>query len=551
MNKHLLLLILTAVAILVPFTNRAFFIDDWYHYTIADQIIKDPLRPYSFTGYEVSGPMQGWEKGKLPWMVNPPGMHYSVALLMKIVGVTDQNVTDRAWRLRLLFFIFPVLSVVFMYYISTRFVNKPVYATLLFMFTPAFWVTSTGLLIDTVLLTFYLASILTFIKSCETDNRLWPILCGTCVALTFMSKYTGLSVVPVIGIYLIINHDTVFGGSRKLWRFGWILLIPLAVFIGWYWLNVRIYGSSHFFSALKVDVVRSGNLWIKILTLLIFFSGSLMFPVTALFLVNKTKKFVYFVAVGTAGLMTVFMLPDVGGFTLVQSIMNTVFILTTMTFLYIIISRFFVPAESADKRYLFSVCWVILLFLMMIKTMSWLAVRCFLIFLPPAVFLFIYMAEYHNLKKPVMYLVLGLTFVTGFVITYTDYVQAEVCRLIRKDLVNYQMAGPAGKKYFYGNSFVGYFRYLSEIGWSPAMTGTKLVRGDVLLVSSISFPVSKSGLPVLDRCTLENIFDYKTFLPVRVMSIDDCAGLYCSFFGNLPFVFSTKPVERFYLYKIG
>ena len=83
---HIVLISILVIGLLLPFSNRAFFIDDVYHFKIAKEIIKNPLRPYDFEGDEISGKMKGWGKGELPWLVNPPLMHYLLAVAIKIFG---------------------------------------------------------------------------------------------------------------------------------------------------------------------------------------------------------------------------------------------------------------------------------------------------------------------------------------------------------------------------------------------------------------------------------------------------------------------------------
>jgi len=471
-------------------------------------------------------------------------MHYILAGFMKILSIDNSNILEKAWQLRLLFIIFPLLSVVFMYYLAKRFTKSPGYVTMLFIVTPVFWVTSISLLIDTVLLTFFLAAMVVFFKSQENDGYFRYILCGLLAGMAFLVKYTGISVLAVITAYLLLNHKKIRNYSRVVL----IYIMWLLVFVIWYWVNMKTYGSSHFFSSLKVDVVGSGTLWIKIVSLLIFFSGSLIFPVFS-FAFAAGKKYAVFLIVSVSGLMLLFLSPQSGGFTFVQSCMNTMFILTTITFLYIIILLFLRFKNSLNTDDIFVACWLGILFLMMLKTMNWLAVRYFLLFIPPAVILFIRIIELRGSKKTVVVLSLIITFIFGFSVTYSDYIQAGVCKRIDTDLSAMKLN--ASGKWFYGNSFLGYYGYLTHSGWLPANIDITLKKNDLFIVPAMkSFPIGKFGLPKIKKVKLLNTFEYNTRFPVRIMNNADCAGLYCSFFGNLPFSFSNGPLEKFYLYRV-
>ena len=251
-THEIVFVVIIITGLLLPFSNRAFFIDDLYHFTVAEHILKAPLRPYDFTGEEITGKMKGWEKGQIPWLLNPPLMHYFLALSIKIFG-------DNLTLIRISFIIFPIISAISVYFLAKEFTDYALLTTLLTIFTPAFMVTSMGLLIDSVLLTFYLLTITLFIIGHNKNNITLLILSAFCMGLTMLIKYTGISVIFIIIFWIIYKSREI-----KNWKLYLIyFLIPILLFLMWSIWNLVTYGGIHIIECLKHELINSDVLWVK------------------------------------------------------------------------------------------------------------------------------------------------------------------------------------------------------------------------------------------------------------------------------------------------
>src|SRR5947209_4020398 len=108
-RKACLLLAVLLLSISLPFIGRAYFVDDYYHITMAEWIAHHPLRPYDFIANDEGPNNKGWERGHPPRMVNPPLFHYLMAAVIRTWG-------DESWKLRMVAIVFSVFSLWGMYF---------------------------------------------------------------------------------------------------------------------------------------------------------------------------------------------------------------------------------------------------------------------------------------------------------------------------------------------------------------------------------------------------------------------------------------------------
>jgi len=529
---------LLVIFALLPFSNKPFFIDDYYHYLMARGIINNPLRPYDFLSDDDGHDNPAWEYGALPRMVNPPLTHYCLALVIRIFGKTE-----RAAHIGFMFF--AVASALLFLFISEKFLSPPypLIAALLFAFNPVFWITSNGLMLDSVKLTFYLASLASLISATEKNNSwLLPALAGFFMGLAILAKYTAFSVIPVSFIYLVMFDDK---WKKKLFVFA----VPFLMLFLWSWWNIRAYGSPHLTSALKRTVSTSMDL--KILVAMVFFSGGLIFVsgiVPAFISSFKNYKTILALsAVIFLGGVWLFSSP-VGGFSFTHSILLSLWVVASTDFLVAVGSLW----RNFDKKDRFLAAWFILVFITMLPAMSWTAGRYFMVLIPPAALLFVRMVclvlPSQNQQKSLLASTTVITFIMGLLLAVTDYTQAGVYKKIRSDL-NSDGVRPA---YFKSDIFSGITGYLKSDGWRIVVPGEDVLKpGDLFLIGYISTPVAWIKEPEIQgRLELIKVYEYKTKLPFRVLSVPDSAGFYATCWGALPWSVSRLPLERYKLYLV-
>jgi len=216
------LLLLTA-ACLVPFAGKAFFIDDTLFLRAAQQIQKHPLDFYGFS--------MNWYGYTTPMTVafdNPPLTSYYIALMAWLLGWSE-----RALHVA---FLLPALAAVWgVFALAKHYCTRPFTAALIALLTPVFLISATSVMCDVMYLAFWVWTLVWFERGLRTESRAAFVISGTMAGLALLTKYPGLSLVPLLLAY-------------GLWvkrRPGWWLvapLIPLLFAAGYQWLTFRLYG---------------------------------------------------------------------------------------------------------------------------------------------------------------------------------------------------------------------------------------------------------------------------------------------------------------------
>ncbi len=217
-------LLLLTLLCLLPFTDKAIHIDDPLFIWTAKQITKHPLNPYGFSviGYWHADPM---------WQIqqNPPFASYYMALIAFIGGWSE-----RALHLG---FIVPALGVILgTYHLALQLTKKPLLAAAATLLTPGFLVSATGLMCDTIMLAIWVLAIVLWIKGLEEPLRpLYLATAGVLIALSALTKYFGMSLIPLLLVYSLVRRHTFRG---------WIayLVIPVVILGAYEFYTHEVFG---------------------------------------------------------------------------------------------------------------------------------------------------------------------------------------------------------------------------------------------------------------------------------------------------------------------
>ncbi|MGQ0644127.1 MAG: ArnT family glycosyltransferase [Elusimicrobiota bacterium] len=532
---------LLAVALGLPFIGRAYFVDDHYHLLMARGLLESPLRPYDFLADDAGPDNVGWERGQPPRMVNPPLHHYFLGVLWKAGG-------GRLWFVRLGNLMFAALGAVFIYLLARRFYLPPGPVTVLAVLSPAFWLSSHALLIDTTLLVFFLAALWLWIEGLEKNSRPALAGAGVLVGLAILTKYTGGFVGILCGLWWLLQPR-----ERRRWTDLLFLAIPALMLGLWSWWNVAGYGAPHILAAAK----RTGNSlrWGHVLVFLTFFGGVFLFPLASWFWGRRLNRRLFWTtALISAGLALVLAGPR-GGFSPGQAVLMAALAGGALLFLAQL-PREGLRIQPADG---FLAAWLFLGTAQMMFVMGWVAARYYLTLLPPAVFLFYRVAQKIYRHAPsglnrFQTAVGAVLFLFSLGLAWADYAQAETSRRIVEDtrrdgLPESPSADPGGPRrcFYLGDSFTG--SYLKYAGWLPAFEDTDLRPGDLLLSQEVTMPrwwfraMPRRFRPVKS-------YSYESRWPLRVMDNHGAAGFYASAWGPLPFTFSRSPLERYWLLEV-
>lgn len=188
-----LLLTFATFACLLPFSNKAFHIDDPLYIWTAQQIVHHPLDPYGFREiwWSTEMPMSGITE-------NPPLASYYAAVAGVLFGWSERSLH--------IAFIFPALAVVLgTYYLARRFTQFPLLAAAAALFAPGFLVSSTTVMCDVLMLAFWMLAVIFWVEGTDKGKHLYLALAGLLVTASALSKYFGVSLIPLLLAYSLLK----------------------------------------------------------------------------------------------------------------------------------------------------------------------------------------------------------------------------------------------------------------------------------------------------------------------------------------------------------
>ena len=206
----LFFILLFVIAIRLPFLNQAIQGDDDTYLTEAAHALVDPMHPsnvqYVFEGREVD----------LRGHTHPPGNAWPLAALIAIFGDV------REVPFHVAYIVWSLIAVWAMWSLAQRFSPQPVWATLLFIATPAFVVNGNSFEADLPFLACWMAAI-ALSSACSLRGRLLSIFF---MAAAAMLAYQAVLLIPILAVYLWLyrRHD----------RAAWVAIFtPAIVIVAW------------------------------------------------------------------------------------------------------------------------------------------------------------------------------------------------------------------------------------------------------------------------------------------------------------------------------
>lgn len=210
------LILLAALAIRLPFLNQAVQGDDDTYLTEASHALIDPLHPsnvkYIFEGGEVD----------LRGHTHPPGNAWPLAGLIAAFGGVREIPFHAAYL------VFSLIAAGAMWSLARRFSPQPVWATLLFLATPALVVSGNSLEADLPFLAFWMVSIAAFTAGGSRNT----ILAVAAMAMAAMMAYQAIFLIPILAVYVWL--------FRRRDRLAWMAIFTPAIVIAAWQLFTRL-----------------------------------------------------------------------------------------------------------------------------------------------------------------------------------------------------------------------------------------------------------------------------------------------------------------------
>lgn len=280
---ELLLVILLAIALMLPFIGQAIHIDAHQWVEWAQQGMEHPLWQH-FSDYDYFG--VHYET----YFDTHPRLHSLYLALF--IWLNGGEVSEP--QLHLAVMVFPLIALVSMYFLARRFKVHALLATLLLLVSPAFLVNSHLLMIDIPGLSLWLASLALFIYGVDRRSRLLLSLSALVFMLTISTYYQGISVLPLAFLYLVIQR------RFDAWTVTPIAL-PLALLLAYIAAFYAGYGRPPLFSYNEVGLPMDiKSIFVRTRGTMVMIGGALIFPLAALVIYLKGKAMKY-AALAVAG----------------------------------------------------------------------------------------------------------------------------------------------------------------------------------------------------------------------------------------------------------
>jgi 4-amino-4-deoxy-L-arabinose transferase-like glycosyltransferase len=274
-------------ACLLPFSGKAFNIDDTLFLYVARQITQHPLDPF---GFKVN-----WFLDAVPMAYetkNPPLAGYYIAAAASVVGWSE-----RALHLA---FLLPALAVVWgTYRLAQRFTSSPLLAAAATLLTPAFLVSANSVMCDTMMVALWMWAIIFWIEGLAPRKPLYLATSALLIALCALTKYFGAALILLLAAYSLAR-------LRRFGSWAWYLLAPILILTGYQHWTKTVYGLRMITSAAHHSTgmrqARQSSILAKTLVDLSFVGGCALPALTLAPLIwTRRKILAVFVASGIAG----------------------------------------------------------------------------------------------------------------------------------------------------------------------------------------------------------------------------------------------------------
>ena len=532
------LLILTAVTLgcLLPFIGKAFHIDDPLFVWCARHL---QTHPVDFYGFNVN--WEGHEAAMSSVTRNPPLACYYLALIGALAGWSEVALHAG--------FLLPALAVVIgTFFLARNFCSHPLWAALVTVTAPVFVLTGTSVMCDMMMMAFWVWSVHFWVEGLETGNapKLW--LAALLMAACSLTKYFGLSLIPLLLIYSLWKQ-------RRPGRWLACLALPVVAFASYHWLAGRLYGHGMLLGAISyaTHLRVGGDLVSKILAGLAFGGGCLVVLLPAAPCLWGTKGLVAGVVAALGIGCLVVVTGKVGIYPVVGAEkVDWLFVIQISLFVIAGISLLFLAAADLLKQrtpasaLLFF--WVMGTFIFA-SVVNWTVSGRNILPLVPAVSLLLVrrLEARRSLQGRdglrCLAVPLGVSLGVALLVTHADYVLANSARTAASVLMQ-QLSTTSSGVGFEGHW--GFQYYMEQLG------ATALDRRNLRLApnEAIVVPLRNSYLFPLPAERVELQSDYRVAGSKWLATMNPPAGYYSDGWGPLPFAFCSNPPQEYLVLRV-
>ena len=228
-RASIFILVTATLAMLLPFLDKPFHIDDPLFVWAAKHIrgnLREGRNPGDFFGFDVN-----WN-GRVQKMhevtQNPPLACYALAAASYIVGWDERGLHA--------FFLLPAIGTVLgTWVLARRMCDRPVFAGLVVVTSPVFIVSSTNVMCDTLMTCLWIWAIVLWLAGLDRSSHWRLALAAVLIALAALTKYFALCLIPLLALYTLTR-------SYRFWPYLFWLLVPVVCMYGYNAWTKEIYG---------------------------------------------------------------------------------------------------------------------------------------------------------------------------------------------------------------------------------------------------------------------------------------------------------------------
>lgn len=533
---------LLPILLLAPFAGKAFHIDDTLYLWAAKQIQVEPLNYYNTVVNE-----WGIDQPLYEVMVNPPGFPYFLALVAFLFG----------WG-ELPFHLAIALTAGLYgggtYLLACRFCARPILATLLAVFTPAFLISSTTVMTDMPMAALYVWAVLLWVLASDRKRSSLYIASMLCLSLSMLVKYSGFTAVPLLLAYSLIKE-------RKLGAWAFYLLAPVVVLLAYQIVEYQLYGRAQLLFSLdyakdaRVEPIVA--IWLKPHIAMAFAGGCIASAVLLAPALWSRR-----VLIGMAAAVGAITL---AGYPFAETLLYTTRISPSVTWLLSAQNAIFIVGgtqivaftwldlwrnRNSDSALL--VFWVLgtIAFALLI---NWsINARTLLPMAAPVAILAVRRLRHSSgefgvgRQRWICAGAVSSAAMLSLMLTWVDFRQANIARIAAEKFIEDDRQYPF---HYYFESHWGFQYYMEQAG-VPYLDDTRLRERD-RIVAPLWGSVDPDYNPAMARRVPNAGFTMQNVPWLATMHPALCAGFYSHTRGPLPFAFGPVPPEQYVVYQLG
>jgi len=533
--------LLTAATLLclLPFSGKAFNVDDPLFLWSAQQIVRHPLDPFGFRLI--------WDTTLSPMSeitLNPPLACYYAAAIGAIAGWSE--------RAQHLGFLLPALAmVVGAYRLARRFTRSPLIAAAATLLTPGTLVSATSVMCDTMMLALWIWAIIVWLEGLESGKQRLLLASSFLMAAAALTKYFAICLVPLLFAYSAAKQ-------RRLGRWAWYFVLPVFLLAGYQLWTRALYGHAMFSLALGSSPQRLTHAWYLILmapAVCASFIGGCALPALTLAPLLWPRRYILTVILLEGILAAVgwaIMGSHLAAFQLEWKIVGPQLALHVAAGVCVLALAVADLHKQRDADSLFLALWVFGTFVFT-AFLNWIInARSVLPLIPAAGILLARRLDSLGIAslKPLRTKVAAALLASGFVSFWAARADADWADSARQVARMVQQRTKNEAVWFEGHW--GFQYYMQQLGMHPLdFNKSVLSNGDLLVIPSNNYDIRHLPRQVI---TSDELLEIKLPQPVMTMTTFPQlrAGFYASSsHGPLPFAFGTAPPEQYHLLRIG